>query len=151
MISWIIEFIKFIRSSKVVLQINPGDFIDINIKNIKPDLKKFFNENFSIIQKVARIKGYFEDIKDKNVIPGYIDGVTFHIKFSEQISLENQLKKIEEKINSTLNEIVSLKTKLNNKNFVKKAPKDIVEAEKNNLKKLNDDLNYLQNIISIKH
>jgi valyl-tRNA synthetase len=101
------------------LQINPGDFIDINIKNIKPDLKKFFNENFSIIQKVARIKGYFEDIKDKNVIPGYIDGVTFHIKFSEQISLENQLKKIEEKINSTLNEIVSLKTKLNNKKLPK--------------------------------
>ena len=73
------------------------------------------------------------------------------IKFSTEISLKEQIAKVHKKIDIIKNNINISKGKLANKSFIEKAPKDIVDKEKDILKNLVNDLNQLESIISIKN
>ena len=84
-------------------------------------------------------------------MPIYLDGDAILIKFATEISLKEQIIKVKEKINLVKNTISITKNKLSNKSFINKAPKDIVDKEKDILKKLVNDLNQLESIISIKN
>ena len=81
----------------------------------------------------------------------YLDGDIILIKFTTEISLNDQIIRVKEKIDLIKNSITLAKNKLSNKSFVNKAPKDVVDKEKDILKKLVNDLNQLESIISIKN
>jgi len=99
-----------------------------------------------------RIDIFFKkDEKNENILPIYLDGDAILIKFATEISLKDQIIKVKEKIDLIKNSISLSKNKLSNKSFINKAPKDVVDKEKDNLKKLVNDLNQLESIISIKN
>jgi valyl-tRNA synthetase len=81
----------------------------------------------------------------------YLDGDIILIKFTTEISLNDQIIRVKEKIDLIKNSITLAKNKLSNKSFLNKAPKDVVDKEKDILKKLVNDLNQLESIISIKN
>jgi len=110
------------------------------------------NKNFLIFKKAARVENYFKkDEKNENILSVYLDGDVILIKFTTEISLNDQIIKVKEKIGLIKNSITLTKNKLSNKSFISKAPKDIVDKEKDILKKLVNDLNQLESIISIKN
>jgi valyl-tRNA synthetase len=80
-----------------------------------------------------------------------LDGDAILIKFSTEISLNDQIIKVKAKIDLIKNSIIATKNKLSNKSFINKAPKDVVDKEKDIFKKLVNDLNQLESIISIKN
>ena len=81
----------------------------------------------------------------------YLDGDAILIRFATEISLKDQIIKVKAKIDLIKNTISATKNKLSNKSFINKAPKDVVDKEKDILKKLVNDLNQLESIISIKN
>mgnify|MGYP003348182918 FL=1 len=97
------------------------------------------------------IKFAWKNEKNDNILPIYSDGDTIFIKFSTETSLKEQINKVKQRINLRKNNINISKEKLSNSSFINKAPKDIVEKEKNILKSLVNDLNQLESIISIKN
>ena len=80
-----------------------------------------------------------------------MDGDAILIKFSTEISLNDQIIKVKAKIDLIKNSIIATKNKLSIKSFINKAPKDVVDKEKDILKRLVNDLNQLESIISIKN
>ncbi|HIF01776.1 MAG TPA: hypothetical protein EYQ84_00005, partial [Nitrospinaceae bacterium] len=44
-IDWLIQLVSSIRSTKVDLDVSPGSFIDISIKDLKKDKKNILNKN----------------------------------------------------------------------------------------------------------
>ena len=152
LINWLIKLVGLIRSTKVILQVSPGNFVDVCIDHLPKDKKSFLDRNFLIFKKASRIENYFKkDEKNDNILPVYLDGDAILIKFTIEISLKDQIIKVKEKIDLIKNSISSTKNKLSNKSFINKAPKDIVDKEKDILKKLVNDLNQLESIISIKN
>ena len=152
LINWLIKLVGLIRSTKVILQVSPGNFVDVCIDHLPKDKKNFLERNFLIFKKASRVENYFKkDDKNDNILPAYLDGDAILIKFSTEISLKDQIIKVKEKINLVKNTISITKNKLSNKSFINKAPKDIVDKEKDILKKLVNDLNQLESIISIKN
>jgi valyl-tRNA synthetase len=134
------------------LQVPPGSFVDICLDYLPKDKQNFLDRNFLIFKKAARIENYFKkDEKNENILSVYLDGDIILIKFTTEISLNDQIIRVKEKIDLIKNSITHAKNKLSNKSFVNKAPKDVVDKEKDILKKLVNDLNQLESIISIKN
>jgi len=152
MINWLIKIVGLIRSTKVILQVSPGNFVDICTDNLSKNKKDFLDRNFLIFKKAARVENLFKkNEKNENILPIYSEGDAILIKFSTEISLKEQIAKVKQKIDMIKNNINISKGKLANKSFINKAPKDIVDKEKDILKNLVNDLNQLESIISIKN
>ncbi len=152
LVNWLIKIVSLIRSTKVILQVSPGNFVDVCIDHLPKDKKSFLDRNSLIFKKASRVENYFKkDEKNENILPIYLDGDAVLIKFATEISLKDQIIKVKAKIDLIKNTISATKNKLSNKSFISKAPKDIVDKEKDILKKLVNDLNQLESIISIKN
>ena len=152
MINWLIKIVGLIRSTRVILQVSPGNFVDICVDNLSKNKKDFLDRNFLIFKKASRVESLFKkNEKNENILPLYSEGDAILIKFSTEISLKEQIAKVKKKIDDIKNNINISKGKLANKSFINKAPKDIVDKEKDILKDLVNDLNQLESIISIKN
>ena len=152
MINWLIKIVGLIRSTKVILQVSPGNFVDICVDNLSKNKKDFLDRNFLIFKKASRVENLFKkNEKNENILSLYSEGDAILIKFSTEISLKEQIAKVKQKIEVIKNNINISKGKLANKSFINKAPKDIVDKEKDILKNLVNDLNQLESIISIKN
>ncbi len=152
LIHWLIKLVSLIRSTKVILQVAPGNFVDVCVDHLPKDKKNFLERNSLIFKKASRVENYFKkDEKNENILPIYLDGDAILIKFSTEISLNDQIIKVKAKIDLIKNSIIATKNKLSNKSFINKAPKDVVDKEKDILKRLVNDLNQLESIISIKN
>ena len=152
LINWLIKLVSLIRSTKVILQVSPGNFVDICIDHLPENKKNFLFRNSLIFKKISRVENYFtKDERNENILPIYLDGDAILVKFTTEISLKDQIIKVKSKIDLIKNNISATKNKLSNKSFINKAPKDVVDKEKDILKKLLNDLNQLESIISIKN
>ena len=55
-----IKLVSLIRSTKVILQVPPGSFVDICLDYLPKDKQTFLDRNFLIFKKAARIENYFK-------------------------------------------------------------------------------------------
>ena len=145
----IINIITEIRSFKNELNIKPGSFIDLSLEKISNKNKVFFNNNELILKKLGRIKNFFDKDLAKSSASLVIQGDIFKLYFEENVDLkvikENLLNK-HVKYETEMNKIQS---RLGNKNFVKRAPKFIVDQEKTNYNNLKSNVKKI--LITIKN
>ena len=148
-IEYVIDIITAIRSTKVQLNVPPKEFCDIIYFKESKKIKKYINNNIEIIKQVARVKNIFsKSNKSSSIIQIVILKEKIGLKFETNIDLISQKNKLENKLNELEKKIISLNQKLNNKNYVKKAPKNIVYNDKLLLKDLKIEQTKLKSIVS---
>tara|TARA_A100001011_G_scaffold400506_1_gene515608 strand:- start:2284 stop:4926 length:2643 start_codon:yes stop_codon:yes gene_type:complete len=136
-----------IRSVKSRLSIIPGSKIDLGLKTLNKKDSKLITDNIIFLSKLARINKICENI-DKNFISIIVDGRKISIKFEDSVDINKQKLIIDKKISDLVKIIEISKKKLNNGNFIKKAPKDIIDKEKELLKSNSLELDKLKEIIN---
>ena len=145
----LIELISNIRSTKAELNITPKLYCDIIFLDKSKKLKLLINENINLIKQVARVKFLFDKKKfDKNTIEILVLKEKLGLKFNEDIDIMSQKNKILEKIEIIKKKINKLSVKLENKAYLKNAPKEIVKNDKDLLKDLTIEDNKLRSIVS---
>ena len=102
----IISIISEIRSFKNELNVGPGSFIDMSIKNINDNQKKFINDNEIILKKLGRINNIINDDMDKPAATMVVSGDLFKIYFDKDVDLKlikenltNKQNRIQEEMN----------------------------------------------------
>ena len=133
-----INMISEIRSFKNELNLSPGSFIDISIEKVKN--KSFFKENDIILKRLGRINNFYNKNINKPAATFVISGDLFKIYFDQTIDLNLIKKNLVERQNKCEEELNKVSQRLANKNFVDKAPKNIVDQEKNNYNDLKNDI-----------
>ena len=73
---------------------------------------------------------------------------SINLYFSEEVNLTEQKINISNKVKILDNKVSGLKKKLENKSFLKNAPKSIVQKEKNSLIQYNIELKKLNSILN---
>ena len=145
----IIELISNIRSSKSELKIKPKLFCDIYFSEKNGKLKKLVNKNLNLIKQTGRINNI---IKDKQVSKNSIDILVLKeklsLEFGEDVDLVSQKDRIFKKIESIKNQTKDLNNKLQNKAYVTKAPREIVQNDKRLVKELTIEEGKLRSIVS---
>jgi len=145
----IIEIITAIRSTKVQLNVPPKEQCDIVYFPETKKIKKYINNNIEIIKQVGRVNNiYLKSDKSNEIIQIVILKEKIGLKFQTNIDLNSQKDKLIIKSNELEKKIVSLDQKLTNKNYIKKAPKNIVANDKILLKDLKIEQTKLKSIVS---
>jgi valyl-tRNA synthetase len=136
----IIHIISDLRSFKNELNVSPGSFIDISIDKINDNHKKFINNNEIIFKKLGRIKTIFNKDIDKPAATMVVTGDLFKIYFDKDVDLKLIKENLTNKQNKLHEEMNKISQRLENKNFVDRAPKEIVEQEKINYNNFKNDI-----------
>jgi valyl-tRNA synthetase len=148
-IECIIDIITAIRSTKVQLNVPPREYCDIVYFQESKNIKKFINNNIEIIKQVGRVNNIvIKPDMNNSIIQIIIQKEKIGLKFETNIDLSSQKDKLTNKLDDLEKKIISLDQKLNNKNYVKKAPKNIVVNDKVLLKDLTIELTKLKSIVS---
>jgi len=148
-INKLIEFISSIRSTKAELKITPKLYCEVFFMEKTSKLKSLLKNNLILAKQVGRINDISKSkLSDKNTVQILSMNEKISLKFNENIDLISQKQRISQKINKLDKQMNSLRNKLNNKFYLKNAPKDIVQNDKKLLKELTVEDNKLRSIVS---
>ncbi len=145
----LIELISNIRSSKAELKITPKLYCDVFFPEKSSKLKSLIKRNINLTKQVGRINDVLESPVDhKNSIDILVLKEKISLIFSENIDLISQKQRILQKLLNLEKKIQVLNNKLENKAYVKNAPKEIVENDKKLVKELTVEEGKLRSIVS---
>lgn len=142
------DFIKSvitgIRSTRADFKIEPAKKINAVIG--AHDKLKVLAENASIIKSLARLENL--EIKKSTDRPesaaGFVEGgAEIFVDLAGLVDLEKEKDRIKKEISEVEPYAAGLRSKLSNSEFVKNAPKDIVEKEKEKLAQAEEKINKL--------
>ena len=136
----IIGIISELRSFKNELNVGPGSFIEMSINNISKSQKSFIIDNELILKKLGRISNIHQNDVDRPAATMMVSGDMFKIYFDKDVDLELIKENLTNRQNKYQEEMNKISQRLNNKGFVDRAPKDIVEQEKTNYNNLINDI-----------
>jgi valyl-tRNA synthetase len=145
----LIEIITSIRSTKVQLNIPSKEYCDIIYFNESRKSKKIIDDNLDIIKQVGRVTNAVKKTKlIMNIIQIVVLNEKIGLKFKTEIDLNSQKNTLIIKQNELDKKISALINKLNNQNYIKKAPKDIVLNDKKLLSDFKIEQTKLKSIVS---
>ena len=107
----------------------------VNSKN-----SSFFKDNSIVLKKLGRINNFFDKDHEKPSATLVIGGDLLKLYFEQDVDLKIIKDNLIKKQEKYKNEMNGINTRLKNKNFVQRAPKHIVEQEKNNYNNLKNDV-----------
>tara|TARA_Y100000590_G_C15528024_1_gene942061 strand:- start:33 stop:1085 length:1053 start_codon:yes stop_codon:yes gene_type:complete len=140
----IIDFISSIRSFKNELGVPPGSFIEVSIEKTNIEIKKLLNNNKTILMKLGRIKNLSSKDLNKSSASLILDGEQFKIYFDEHIDLNRVKDTLQKKLDKLNKEMDKINQRLANKNFVEKAPNELIDQAKTNFNNLKKDVRKIQ-------
>ena len=143
----IINIISEIRSFKNQLNVAPGSFIDVSLEKIKNKDKVFLKKNDIIIKKLGRINNFMDKDKKQQSATLVITGEIFKLYFDQSVDLGLIKENLLNKLKKYKDETTKLSQRLANKDFINRAPKNIVEQEKINYNNLKNDLKKISLIV----
>ena len=128
--------IKSVRNAKNTLGCAPSKKVDLFVIT---ESKKIINSCKENICKLAGVENIIfvngkEEIKEK-CQADIISGTQIFIPLGELVDFAKEIERIKGEIEKTESEIKRAQGKLNNKGFVEKAPKTLIDAEKQKLEK----------------
>ena len=136
----IIDIVSNLRSFKNELNVSPGSFVDMSLSNLPKKDQDFIIKNEIVLKRLGRISNFLDGEKNKPSANLVIAGDIFKIYFDQSVDLslikENLLKR-QSKYEAELDVISK---RLSNKSFVDRAPKNIVDQEKNNYNELQKNI-----------
>ena len=144
--SFIMQIITSIRNIKSELNISPKKEADLICRG-KEKQTKIIQENMQYFQSLAKIVNIScgENIdKPSQSATSVINDVEIFLPLANLINIEIEIERLQAKINDIQARMRSVKKKLDNSNFVKNAPQNIVEHEKNKFNMYNKDYEKLK-------
>jgi len=132
----IIDLIVSIRNARQAMRVPPASRVDIILTTKDKKKSKLIDENSSYIKNSARVENIKikPELKEllKECASGVINGIKFYIPLSGIIDVEEEKKRLEAKIKDLANKLNINNAKLKNKNFISKAPKEVVTKVREN-------------------
>ncbi len=143
-VSSMIEIITSIRSFKNEIGVKPGTYIDISLANTNKNTQDFFNKNEVVLKKLGRISNILNEDQDKSSASLIIKGELYKMYFEQDVDLKTIKDTLTKKHLKIKTEMDKINTRLSNKNFSDRAPKEIIDQEKTNFNNLEKDAKKLQ-------
>ena len=132
----VFDIISEVRKIRSELKINPGSKVDICLDIKEDDISKTVSGNIEYIRSLARVdKIEFRDVGDRK---GYIKTTTgsadIYIYILDAVDIDLEIKRISDEMAKIEAGMAGSRKKLENPQFTKKAPQEIITKEKDRLK-----------------
>ncbi len=132
----VMEIIRTVRNIKSEVGAPPSKKVDLYAVT---ENKRLLNNAKLYIKKLAGVEEitYFDSKNDIDVkvISRILDGVELYVPLGELVDTEKEIARLKAELEKVDGEIARANGKLNNKGFTDKAPKALVDAEKEKVEK----------------
>jgi len=129
------KVITSIRSTRSVLGVPPAPIADVSIRAASGSSLEMISKNAALIEKLARVKvtASLSMEKPKAAASTLVDGNEIFILLEGLIDLDKEKARLAKEIEKTESYAKQIEAKLTNEGFVARAPKEVIDAEKEKL------------------
>lgn len=138
-ISWLQEVIQAIRNIRSEMNISPAKRIPLLIRNNAPEYQALLERYQHLLIFMSKLETVTIIAGDETPPPAavaVVQNVEYLIPIAGLIDQEAEIARLDKEISKLEKEILHFESKLNNPNFAKKAPAEIIEKEKSRLQEV---------------
>jgi len=146
-IDWIKQFISGVRRIKAEMDIAPGKRLPILLQNASTDDEKKWETHGAFVTHLARLDSVNWLVVDAHAPESAIalvGDMRILIPLAGLIDKEAELARLDKEMNKLKNELAKCSAKLDNPKFTERAPKEIVETERQRVAEMNASLQHLE-------
>lgn len=150
-VNFLKEIVVNIRNLRAQMNISPAEKVSILIE-VKEDFKNLINEFIPyifILAKASEVNIIDKFTEDNTFAPIAVIGSSIRVMLKLELDINAEKLRITREIEKINKEIEKIKIKLDNPNFIEKAPKDLVERDKKRINELNEVLAQLNKQILV--
>ncbi|MCS7014017.1 MAG: valine--tRNA ligase [Chloroherpetonaceae bacterium] len=140
------KVVSEVRSMRSVLNVAPAIITDAVLNAKSPSEATMLSTNLALIEKLARVKLTVGTglAKPKRCASAVVEGSELFLLLDGLIDFEKEKARLSKEIQKTENYVKQLEAKLSNEGFVSRAPKEIIDAEREKLSNAKATLAKLQ-------
>ncbi|MFN3281853.1 MAG: class I tRNA ligase family protein, partial [Tabrizicola sp.] len=131
--TFVTTLIDDIRSARAQVHVPVGLKADLVATSLTEDARQAFQRNEMLIKRLARIDQVTEGPAPKGSIAVTAEGAAFAIPLEGLIDIAEEKSRLQKALDKLMKEIGGLKGRLDNPNFVKSAPEEVVMEATANL------------------
>ena len=142
----LMDVISAIRNIRASLNVSPGKEANLTIRG---DEKKCImlcaNENY--LQRLAKldvIKSGEKAVKPAQSATAVVEGLELFVPLTNLIDLNKEIDRLRKQIKDMEGRLNAVSRKLENTNFVQRAPENVISHERDKMQKYESDLSKLQ-------
>ncbi len=128
--NWVIDLVSQIRSLRTEMNVPAGARIPLFVGAGRDGLMEKLSRHQALIEKLARIDGIREGAFPKGSVQIILGEDSFALPIADHIDLDAEKTRLEKEIDKIKGEIGKIDGKLANAKFVERAPKEVVEEQK---------------------
>ncbi len=137
---WVTTVIDEIRSARAQMHVPVGLKLDMLSLAMDRNATAYWSRNEALIKRLARIETLTPaDKAPKGAMTIAVDGATFAIPLEGIIDITEEKSRLTKTLDKLTKEITGLKGRLNNPNFAKSAPEEVVDEARTNLEAREDE------------
>ncbi|OGT67219.1 MAG: valine--tRNA ligase [Gammaproteobacteria bacterium RIFCSPLOWO2_01_FULL_47_190] len=134
MINWVKSFILAVRRIRAERDISPGKPLAVKVKDGNQREKIWLKDYMQYMKSLARIDSISEiDTAPDDAVFALAGDMTVLVPLADLIDPRAELERLEKEIDKLNNDKQRIHSKLENKNFVDRAPEDVVYKERERL------------------
>jgi valyl-tRNA synthetase len=138
-IEWLKKAVVGIRNIRGEMNISPAKLLTVYLKNGSSEDKYRLSENRAYLTKMAHLdKVIWLDCSEEAPasITALIGEMEIFVPMAGLIDKDEEVKRLDKELTKIKDDLLRIKGKLANKSFTSKAPKKVVDIEKNRLNEL---------------
>jgi valyl-tRNA synthetase len=149
-----VEFLKdvvvSIRNIRAELGVGPAQKIKVLVHSDSDKYRDLILDNKHFIYELAAVDSveFARDKKPQNCVTQVLRGVELFVPVEGIIDLDSEITRISKEVAKIDEDLKVVERKINNKKFIERAPKDIVEKEKSKFKELTDNKSRMLEILN---
>jgi valyl-tRNA synthetase len=146
--TFVTALIDDIRSARAQVHVPVGLKADLVATSLSDEARQAFQRNEILIKRLARIEQVTEGPAPKGSIAVAAEGAAFAIPLEGLIDIAEEKSRLQKALEKLGKEIGGLKGRLDNPNFVKSAPEDVVIEAQSNLEARQDEADKIKAALS---
>lgn len=146
-----IDLMGSIRNARAQWNIKPNETIDCILSIANNEFETLFKNAFPSIQHLGRIRNITFDSKAatmKDAATGVVGEIKYFIPLSGLIDLDKEKARIQLQISQQEKAVLSITTRFQSDDFVKKAPPEVIQKDQERLTVLQREIQELRAVIS---
>ncbi len=132
-INLLIEFVSAIRSTRAEMNVPANVKVEINFSKISSNLETVIQKYRNVIISIAHLSSIQkqEFSKDAGMVQVLFNDDLIYLSLKGIIDFKEERNRLEKNLNKIDTEINKIQKKLNDKSFIKNAPEEIIDEQKN--------------------
>jgi len=145
-INIIIDIIRAVRNIKANLNISPAQIINLHVRGTEEEIS-IIKDNVKLLNRIIKvdsIESGINLIKPKQSATAVVGAIEIFIPLKGLINIEKETDRLNKQIEDMQGRLNAIYKKLDNKNFIDRAPTNVIENEQNKKYNYEATLNKLQ-------